>query len=173
MPSEETRFASWLNATMQTRGLSQADLARVVGVADAQVSRWRRGQVTPTVHYLQRIADTLEVPRTTLDRLAGYPVGDSEASAQGASDDPAEEAEIQSYQAELRRLLEKRVPRPLWRAYTQACQALADSLAASFHEALATAQAAGTPDSAPGSTPDNTTPETQAAPAKHPVGFQP
>ena len=62
--------------TMERRGLSQADLARVVGVADAQVSRWRRGRVIPTVRSLQRIADTFGVPRATLDSLAGYPTGE-------------------------------------------------------------------------------------------------
>ena len=32
-------FAAWLSTTMQSRGLSQAQIARAVGVADAQVSR--------------------------------------------------------------------------------------------------------------------------------------
>ncbi len=113
-------FADWLNTTMHSRRLSQAQLARVVGVADTQVSRWRRGQVVPTVHYLQRIADTLDVPRASLDRLAGYPVG--EASMDAPEDaDPQEQAELQAHGAAYRLHLEHEVPRPLWRAYAEAC----------------------------------------------------
>ncbi len=68
---QRSRFGGWLAASMQSRGLTQAQLARSVGVADTQVSRWRRGQVVPTVQYLQRLADTFGVERATLDRLRG------------------------------------------------------------------------------------------------------
>ena len=110
---------------MQSRGLSQAQLARVVGVADTQVSRWRRGQVVPTVRYLQRIATTLDVPRSNLDRLAGYPVGEDDFGAV-ADADPGRQAELDAYGAAVRLLLEARVPRPLWRAFAEACTALAE-----------------------------------------------
>src|SRR5438105_4179812 len=54
MPApDSTRFAGWLETSMRSRGLTQAQLARSVGVADTQVSRWRRGHVVPTVQYLQ------------------------------------------------------------------------------------------------------------------------
>src|ERR1700694_2334705 len=69
-----TRFAGWLQASMLNRGLSQDPLARSVGVADAQVSRWRRGQFVPTLQYLQRLADTFGIERVNLDRLVGLPV---------------------------------------------------------------------------------------------------
>src|ERR671939_1416381 len=123
-------FPAWLEASMHRRGLSQAELARAVGVADAQVSRWRRGQVVPTVHHLQRIADALEVPRAELDRLAGYPVDDEAAGPTegGAAGDPAQQAELRAHQAWYGALLQERVPRPLWRAYVEACEALARSL---------------------------------------------
>jgi transcriptional regulator with XRE-family HTH domain len=134
-------FAHWLNATMQSRGLSQAQLARVVGVADTQVSRWRRGQVVPTVRYLQRIADTLDVPRASLDRLAGYPVGEAEEDAPAGAD-PERQAELHAYGAAFRLLLEHRVPRPLWRAFADACAALADSMAGAYQEAVSRADAA-------------------------------
>src|ERR1700704_4914943 len=94
-----TRFAGWLQASMLSRGLSQAQLARSVGVADTQVSRWRRGQVVPTVQYLQRLADTFGVERATLEQLVGYPG----AEATGAPGMEAEtEAELQALQARLR-----------------------------------------------------------------------
>lgn len=135
MSMTPNRFADWLSATMQSRGLSQAELARAVGVADTQVSRWRRGQVVPTVHYLQRIADSLGVPRTSLDRLAGYPVEllpDETAGASPDDSDVQSQAELEAHLARFRQTLEGQVPRHLWRAFTEACDALAGSLRESF-----------------------------------------
>jgi transcriptional regulator with XRE-family HTH domain len=128
------RFSVWLAAALDARGLSQADLARSVGVADTQVSRWRRGQVVPTVPYLQRIADTFGVDRATLDRLVGLPVAEARLG-----DDPAApdvEAELQAHQARLREVLQRRLPRSMWRAYVEACVALADGLSASAQRVL-------------------------------------
>ena len=142
---------------MRARGLSQAELARIVGVADAQVSRWRRGHVVPTVRYLQRIAESLEVPRARLDVLAGYPV--DEAGDDTAAADPERDAELQAHEATLRRLLEERVPQELWPAYVRACEALAASLAAGFEEAVAQARP-----SSGGNAP---------SPPRRQVGFQP
>jgi transcriptional regulator with XRE-family HTH domain len=140
-------FADWLNATMHSRGLSQAQLARVVGVADTQVSRWRRGQVVPTVRYLQRIADTLDVPRANLDRLAGYPVDLAEEGADQAGEtDPQRQAELDAYGAAFRLLLEERVPRPLWRAFADTCAALAGSMSTAYEDALARSDPAPPPD---------------------------
>lgn len=135
----DTRFTLWLNRTMENRGYSQADLARAVGVADAQVSRWRRGQVVPTVRSLQRIADTFGVPRATLDTLAGYP----SAEATTETSDPGElmrRAEIQTYQAWFGQLLTTQVPPELWRVYIEGCAALAQSLGGAFSATLAQAQ---------------------------------
>src|SRR5215210_3166980 len=140
MDQEGRRFAHWLNLTMERRGLSQADLARVVGVADAQVSRWRRGRVIPTVRSLQRIADTFGVPRVTLDSLAGYPTGERPGGAPEEDGDPALQAELQVYQAWYRQLLEQQVPRSLWRVYAESCAALAQALSASWQAGLGEAR---------------------------------
>src|SRR5436305_8488531 len=59
------------------RSSDLAQLARSVGVADTQISRWRRGQVVPTLQYLQRLADTFGIDRLTLDQLVGLPVAQS------------------------------------------------------------------------------------------------
>jgi transcriptional regulator with XRE-family HTH domain len=126
-----SRFAGWLRASMHSRGLTQAQLARIVGVADTQVSRWRRGQVVPTVPYLQRLADTFGVERMTLDQLVGLPV----ARMREAADEPELEAELQAHQARLREALQTRLPRSMWRAYVEACVALADGLGASAEQA--------------------------------------
>ena len=131
-----SRFAVWLNAAMTSRGLSQADLARALGVADAQVSRWRRGQVVPTVQSLQRMAEALGVDRVTLDGLAGYPVAEGGSSGT----DPAVQAELAAYQARLYEVMRRRLPRRLWRPYMDACEALAESMAASLERADAAAR---------------------------------
>ncbi|MCA1645458.1 MAG: helix-turn-helix domain-containing protein [Chloroflexi bacterium] len=129
---EESRFAGWLQASMHHRGLSQAQLARSVGVADTQVSRWRRGQVVPTLPYLQRLADTFGIERMTLDQLVGLPV----AQASGQDVEPEMEAELQAHQARLREVMQTRLPRTMWRAYVEACVALADGLSTSAQRVL-------------------------------------
>ncbi len=140
MTNSTTPFAAWLEATMQRQGLSQAGLAREVGVADAQVSRWRRGRVIPTVRSLQRIADTFGVPRATLDSLAGYPTGERPGDAPAEGGDPVLQAELQVYQAWYRQLLEQQVPRSLWRVYAESCAALAQALSASWQAGLGEAR---------------------------------
>jgi transcriptional regulator with XRE-family HTH domain len=127
------RFAGWLQASMRSRGLTQAQLARSVGVADTQVSRWRRGQVVPTVQYLQRLADAFGVERIALDELVGLPVAQTQPL--GEQRDPEFEAELQAHQARLRQVMQDRLPRPMWRAYVEACVALAEGLRSSFENA--------------------------------------
>ncbi len=139
MAENEKQFAAWLDTTLRNRGLSQAELARQVGVADAQVSRWRRGQVVPTVRYLQQIADVMGVQRVTLDRLAGYPVVGYAESTVGS--DPAVEAEIEELETRFGQTLRDKVPPQLWRAYAEACAALADGLSNQFRSVLEQAEA--------------------------------
>jgi len=127
--NEGNRFAGWLQASMHNRGLTQAQLARSVGVADTQISRWRRGQVVPTLQYLQRLADTFGIDRMTLDQLVGLPV--AQATGSGPPLEPEVEAELQAYQSRLREVMQTRLPRNMWRAYVEACVALADGLSAS------------------------------------------
>jgi transcriptional regulator with XRE-family HTH domain len=127
--NEPNRFAGWLQASMHNRGLTQAQLARSVGVADTQISRWRRGQVVPTLQYLQRLADTFGIERMTLDQLVGLPVAQAPGGDSGV--EPEVEAELQAHQARLRAVMQSRLPRSMWRAYVEACVALADGLSTS------------------------------------------
>lgn len=120
---------------MRSRGLTQAQLARSVGVADTQISRWRRGQVVPSVQYLQRLADTFGVERITLDELVGLPVAQARDAGSQAKD-PELEAELQAHQARLRETMQAKLPRQMWRAYVEACVALADGLGISTRRAL-------------------------------------
>jgi len=138
-------FGFWLEGAMQRHGLTQAALARRVGVADTQVSRWRRGHVVPSVHHLQQLADTFGLSRTTLDPLAGYPPAEATLVAgTAANGDPVQQAETQAELHALQgwygRLLAEKLPRALWQPYAQACEALAATLGAEFQELLARAQ---------------------------------
>jgi transcriptional regulator with XRE-family HTH domain len=114
---------------MHNRGLTQAQLARSLGVADTQISRWRRGQVVPTLPYLQRLADTFGIERMTLDQLVGLPVAQAPGGESGV--EPEVEAELQAHQARLRSAMQTSLPRSMWRAYVEACVALADGLSTS------------------------------------------
>src|ERR1700682_3318631 len=116
-----TRFAGWLQASMLNRGLSQAQRPRSGGVAATQVSRWRRGQVVPTLQYLQRLADTFGIERVNLDRLVGLPVAQARLGGADPRAEPEVAAELEAHQARLREVLKKRLPRPMWRAYVEAC----------------------------------------------------
>jgi len=150
---EPNHFTLWLNSTMASRRFSQAELARAVGVGDAQISRWRRGQVVPNVHSLQRIADTFGVPRALLDALAGYPAGlTGEETA--PPDEIARQAEIRAYQAWFGEQLAEQVPRELWRVYADGCAALATALGAAYGATLAKAQEAVADDAAAETPPD-------------------
>jgi transcriptional regulator with XRE-family HTH domain len=135
-PPASRRFGGWLESSMRSRGLTQAQLARSVGVADTQVSRWRRGQVVPTLQYLQRLADTFGVERAALDQLVGLPVAQARQAGGSTGSDPELEAELQAHQARLRQVLQQRLPRSMWHAYVEACVALADGLRTSANQAL-------------------------------------
>ena len=47
------------------RGWTQTELARLLDVADAQVSRWETGRMMPSPRYLQRIGEVFGVPAET------------------------------------------------------------------------------------------------------------
>jgi transcriptional regulator with XRE-family HTH domain len=144
--NDRSRFAGWLATSMHNRGLSQAQLARSVGVADTQISRWRRGQVVPTVYYLQRLADAFGVERGVLDRMVGYPVAEARQPGGGSKTvEPEVEAELQAAQARLREAMQERLPRSMWRAYIEACVALADGLAGSARSIVRDSQTSERP----------------------------
>jgi transcriptional regulator with XRE-family HTH domain len=134
-------FRGWLEASMRSRGITQAQLARSVGVADTQISRWRRGQVVPSLQYLQRLADTFGVERIALDELLGLPVAQLR-SERDSHPDPQLEAELQAHQARLRQVMQTTLPPSMWRAYVEACVALAEGLSSSARRALGEADAA-------------------------------
>ena len=65
----------------------------------------------------------------TLDQLVGLPVAQAPGGESGV--EPEVEAELQAHQARLRAVMQARLPRSMWRAYVEACVALADGLSTS------------------------------------------
>lgn len=112
-------FGQLLERLMQGRGLNQAQLARELGTWDGNIRRWRNGSGIE-IDNVRRIADFFGVDRGTLERLAGY--GDSQDSI--AKD--RVDAEREAWGAWYQHLIDSRVPRRMWEAYTRACEALAD-----------------------------------------------
>ena len=95
----------------------------------------RRGVPFRLIDRALQPADTFDVPRTTLDRLAGYPVAEAPHPLPRVVEDATELAELAAYEAHFRQMLEEQIPRPLWRAYMDACDALADALSESYRTA--------------------------------------
>jgi transcriptional regulator with XRE-family HTH domain len=60
--------AERLHLLRKRMGLTQAELGQRVGVSQASISSWERGEFAPTVTDLSKIADAAEV---SLDWLAG------------------------------------------------------------------------------------------------------
>ena len=63
----------------------------------------------------------------TLDQLVGLPVAQA-PQARRAAVEPEVEAELQAHQARLRQVMQTRCRASMWRAYVEACVALADGL---------------------------------------------
>ncbi len=62
------RFAVALDAALYYRGRTMADLAAALGLDVETVRRWRRGDNTPKLAEVARIADVLGVPDALLLR---------------------------------------------------------------------------------------------------------
>lgn len=71
-PTSNVQFAGFFNALLESAGLSGAQAARRLGVAQSQVSRWRRGEGGITLENLERIAKEFSIDRSTLEQLAGF-----------------------------------------------------------------------------------------------------
>jgi transcriptional regulator with XRE-family HTH domain len=69
---ERPTFPEWLAAAIEARYDSDSAFARAAGVSPSVVSRWVKGELTPTPRALQKIAPALGVNATTLSAIA-YP----------------------------------------------------------------------------------------------------
>ena len=139
MKDTAKQFAEWFSASIQARGVTQAEVARQLGVADAQVSRWRRGFVVPSRDHARRIAATFGVPTAAVEQLVGLD-GPVAENTEPGDIDPVRQAEEQAVLHSLATVLETTVPRHLWKAYVEACTVLAEQMTAAFDNALESTQ---------------------------------
>lgn len=72
MADAQDDFGDYLTRTMAAAGLSQADLKRLTGISDSIISKWRRGQATPSVENLRLLAPALGVTTRELVVRAGH-----------------------------------------------------------------------------------------------------
>jgi len=50
-----------------TQGMTQLQLARLLGVGEGTISYWETQRCRPTLEHLKKLADILEVPITRLE----------------------------------------------------------------------------------------------------------
>lgn len=66
-------FGEFLDARMNHQGIrNDAELSRLSGVKQTQISNWRRNLARPTPESLDKIAAVLKVPSVILYQLAGH-----------------------------------------------------------------------------------------------------
>src|SRR5262249_37563926 len=97
---------------------------------------------------------------------------------EGDEVEPELEAELQAHQARLREAMQRRLPRSMWRAYVDACVALADGLGTSarkvVRESLTAAEPPARADRPLGFSSQVThEPPTQHTTEVRPFGFRP
>ncbi len=118
MPADRT-FAEAFERLRLARGWSPAEVARQLGVYPTEVSRWRRGRGGISIRNVRKVADLFGVDRASLEELAGY------ASVPRTTETETD-VERQQWGTWYQHLIENKIPRSMWAAYTRACDALAD-----------------------------------------------
>ena len=64
----EFKFSERLDELMQEKGLSALALSKIIHINDATISRWRKGEMNPTIDKLNILCDFFGV---TADFLLG------------------------------------------------------------------------------------------------------
>ena len=98
-------FPEWLSGAIAARYDSDSAFARAAGVSPSVVSRWTKGDLTPTPRFLEKIAPALGVSKTTLTAIA-YP------GLSGEQVEPIAERPIHALAREIDRLIGEESPVP-------------------------------------------------------------
>lgn len=69
--TETRRFGIWLDRTMINHGLSGIELARMSGLDEGSISRWRHGRARPSLPACEPLAEALGVDPQRLAKTAG------------------------------------------------------------------------------------------------------
>lgn len=68
MATDENVFGNWVLALRKQKGWSQPELGKAVGTSGAIVGRYERGEITPSIEVVRKLAEAFGV---TLDYLVG------------------------------------------------------------------------------------------------------
>jgi transcriptional regulator with XRE-family HTH domain len=68
----ETEFVAWVQAELNKRGWTPAELVRRGGLSDSQMSRVMNGTRGPGIDFLRGIATAFQIPLDTVFRRAGW-----------------------------------------------------------------------------------------------------
>ena len=71
MPEYSFTMASFIEGVRTRRSLSQADLARRIGVTQQSVSKWEAGTATPRGEQLAQLNEALDITPTEWEDLLG------------------------------------------------------------------------------------------------------
>lgn len=77
---EINSLGQMIRAAREAHGLDQKNLARLVGVAPSQVTRWEADRFAPSPQTLVKVAQQLELSAAELFTLAGIPLPEGTAS---------------------------------------------------------------------------------------------
>lgn len=72
-----SEFGDWLDARLEDVEMSQSKLAKVSGVSEGQLSRYRKGQTIPDPATLRKLAPHLRAKFEEMMVLAGHSPGDA------------------------------------------------------------------------------------------------
>lgn len=72
MSPETRRLRDWLIEQLEVRDMTQADLARAVGVSNSRISRWINEKDMPSRAYCRRLAEILDADPNYVLALAGH-----------------------------------------------------------------------------------------------------
>ncbi len=70
----ESTLGSTVRSTREAHGLDRKQLARLLGVAPSQITRWEADEIVPSPVSLAGLAEQLELRASELFRLAGVPI---------------------------------------------------------------------------------------------------
>jgi len=84
--SEQSYLSEAIRAARRRAGLSQAELAELLGVRQSSVSQWERGSTKPSTVHLLALTAALKCSLVDFSAAAGDgQAGDGEAEAGGAA----------------------------------------------------------------------------------------
>ena len=78
----DLELSAWIRAARRRAGLSQAELAAQLGLAQSSVSQWEKGVTQPSTRHLLRLLQMFSA--SVAELIAGETTGDAATAGQSA-----------------------------------------------------------------------------------------